>query len=192
MPNRWIPFLANHYYHVYNRGVNGALIFFCDENYRYLLRLLRKNLDRHDVAIVAYCLLPNHYHFLLMPSQDDNLHLMMKGLFGSYSQAVNKQQNRQGPLFQGRFRSILVDKDEYLVHLARYIHLNPVSAGIVRAPQYWTYSNYPDLIGQRAGKLTDSSLVPARFPDGVSYRQFVEDGLKVSRKLLDIEKYLLE
>jgi len=122
MPPRLTPFLANYYYHIYNRGVNRAPIFFCDENYRYLLRLLKENLVRYDIAIVAYCLLPNHYHFLLKPSRDGNLNQMMKSVFGSYVQAVNKQLNRQGSLFQNRFRSIMVDKDEYLVHLARYIH----------------------------------------------------------------------
>jgi putative transposase len=99
-----MPFLANHYYHIYNRGVNHALIFFQDENYRYLLRLLKENLNHYKIVITAYSLLPNHYHFLLKPSQDNNLNQMMKSLFGSYVQAVNKQQNRQGPLFQDRFR----------------------------------------------------------------------------------------
>ena len=101
MPFRRIPFLANHYYHIYNRGVNRNDIFFSPDNYIYLLRLLKKNLGRYTISIAAYCLLPNHYHFLLKPEQDDNLHLFMKSLFGSYSQAINKQQNRQGPLLQG-------------------------------------------------------------------------------------------
>lgn len=126
---RSTPFLANHYYHIYNRGVNREKIFFCDENYRYLIRLIRKNLPRYYIKIIAYGLLPNHYHLLLMPSADNTLNLFMKSVFGSYVQGVNKQQNRMEPLFQGRFRHAVVDKEEYFVHLARYIHLNPVMAG---------------------------------------------------------------
>ena len=75
MPFRRVPFLANHYYHIYNRGVNHNNIIFSPDNYTYLLRLLKKNLNRYTISIVAYCLLPNHYHFLLKPERDDNLYL---------------------------------------------------------------------------------------------------------------------
>jgi REP element-mobilizing transposase RayT len=95
MPSRSIPFLANHYYHIYNRGVNRNRIFLSDDNYSYLLRLLKKNINRYAINIVAYCLLPNHYHFLLKPNEDNNLSPFMKSLFGSYAQALNKQQRRE-------------------------------------------------------------------------------------------------
>jgi hypothetical protein len=101
----------------------------------------------------------------------------MKSLFGSYSQAVNRQQDRQGPLFQGRYRSIWVNEDEYLIHLTRYIHINPVTSGLAPTPQAWTYSNYSDIIGLREGTLKDDSLVPLRFPTGDSYQQFVDNYL---------------
>lgn len=192
MPPRLMTFLANNYYHIYNRGVNHAQIFFSEENYRYLLRLLKKNLTRYNISISAYCLLPNHYHFLLKPSQDGNLDRMIKSLFGSYVMAVNKQQNRQGPLFQSRFRSILVDKEEYLVHLTRYIHLNPVSAGLVNIPENWQFSNYLDIIGKRPGLLKDRSVVPERFPNGDIYKQFVDDNLTDTKHTHELEKYLLE
>jgi REP element-mobilizing transposase RayT len=191
MPFRRIPFLANHYYHIYNRGVNRGDIFFSPDNYIYFLRLLKKNLGRYAISIVAYCLLHNHYHFLLKPERDNSLPLFIKSLFGSYSQAVNKQQGRQGPLFQGRYRAIWVDEEKYLVHLARYIHLNPVTAGLVVTPQAWPYSNYLDVIGQRAGTLKDTTLVPDRFPTGDAYRQFVENYLCHGQTIAGLEKYLL-
>jgi len=187
-----MPFLAQHYYHIFNRGVNREQIFFCEENYRYLLRLIRKNLPRYTIEIIAYCLLPNHYHLLLMNCADNTLNLFMKSVFGSYVQGVNKQQNRLGPLFQGRFRHTLVDKDEYLIHLARYIHLNPVMAGLCDKPQEWMYSNYPDVISERQGTLKDSSLVPERFSDGEAYRDFVEEYLSTQKQIQGLEKYLLE
>jgi hypothetical protein len=116
----------------------------------------------------------------------------MKSVFGSYVQGVNKQQNRLGPLFQGRFRHTLVDKDEYLIHLARYIHLNPVMAGLCATPQEWTYSNYLDVTGERSGSLKDSTLVPDRFSDGNSYRVFVEEYLQSRKQIQGLEKYILE
>ena len=192
MPFRRMPFLANHYYHIYNRGVNRNDIFFSPGNYTYLLQLLKKNLNRYTISIVAYCLLPNHYHFLLKPERDDNLHLFMKSLFGSYSQAINKQQDRQGPLFQGRFRSIWVDEEGYLVHLARYIHLNPFTAGLADTPQAWPYSNYLDVIGQRAGILKDTTLVPEHFQSGNAYRQFIKDYMDHGQAIEGLERYLLE
>ncbi|HZD56862.1 MAG TPA: transposase [Anaerolineales bacterium] len=192
MPARATPFLADHYYHIYNRGVNKAITFFEEENYRYFVRLLKKNLARYSIRIVAYCLMPNHFHLLLNPSQNDNLSAFMKSLLGSYSQAINKQRIRQGPLYQGRFQSIVVDKEEYLIHLARYIHTNPVNAEMVKSPRDWQYSNYLDIIGRRGGTLKDSSIVPERFPTGGEYRKFVEEYWQDTRKLKELEKYLID
>jgi len=127
-----------------------------------------------------------------MPCADNTLTLLMKSLFGSYVQGVNKQQNRLGPLFQGRYRHTLVDKDEYLIHLARYIHLNPVMAGLCDTPQEWKYSNYLDVTGERSGTLKDSTLVPDRFSDGNSYRVFVEEHLQSRKQIDGLEKYILE
>ena len=175
MPYRRTPFLAGHYYHVYNRGVDRGDIFFSPENYTYLLRLLKKNRDRYAVAMVAYCLLPNHYHLLLCPTQDDNLHLFIKSVFGSYAQGINKQQSRVGPLFRSRYRSILVEGEEYLAHPARYIHLDPVAAGVSPTPGAWPFSDYLDVVGRRRGSLRDATLVPQLYPKGDAYQQFVED-----------------
>jgi putative transposase len=86
----------------------------------------------------------------------------------------------------------LVDKEEYLVHLTRYIHLNPVVAGLVIMPQDWQYSNYPDIITQRKGTLKDMSIVPERFPDGNTYKKFVEDGLMEEKYIHELAKYFLE
>jgi REP element-mobilizing transposase RayT len=109
MPTRGSHFIANFFYHVYNRGVDKGAIFFSEENYLYFISLFKKNLERYAISVVAYCLMPNHFHFLLNPAQDDNISRFMKSLLGSYSQALNKQRERSGPLFQGRFQSILVD-----------------------------------------------------------------------------------
>jgi putative transposase len=192
MPSRKLHFLADRYYHIYNRGVNRGDIFFSPDNYAYLLRLLKRNMKRYQVSMAAYCLLPNHYHFLLKPYQVDTISKFMQSLFGAYTQAVNRQQDRQGPLFQSRFCAIMVDTEGYFSHLARYIHANPVLAGLADTCEGWVYSNYLDVIGKRDGKLKNTDLVPACFATGAEYQQFVEDYIIYRREIQGLERYLLE
>ena len=90
-------------------------------------------------------------------------------------QAVNRQQGRKGTLFEGRFKHVQVDREEYLVHLCRYIHLNPVKARLASQPGDWLYSNYLEWTGQRAGTLKDERFIRERFPTFEAYRQFVAD-----------------
>lgn len=174
MPTRKLSFVTNQYYHIYNRGVNREAIFFLPDNDVYLLRLLKKNIARYGLSLAAYCLMPNHYHFLLKPTRDDTVAPFMQSVFGAYTQAVNRQQGRQGPLFQGRFRAILINEEGYFIQLARYIHANPVLSGLTDTPQAWPYSNYQDIIGQRNGTLKNADLVPGCFPTGEDYRLSVE------------------
>jgi putative transposase len=192
MPRRRIPFRAGQFYHIYNRGIDKGKIFFSHENYTYCMRLIKKNSTRYLITFVAYCLLPNHFHFLLKPEKDNNVSQFMNSLFGSYTQAVNKQLSRQGPLFQGRFRAILVDREEYLIHLARYIHLNPVMAKLTNTAQEWPFSDYLDVIGLREGTHKSTTLVPQRFETGEVYKHFVEDQLHKTTVFKGLEKYLLD
>ena len=192
MPARKLKFLANRYYHIYNRGVNHGAIFFLEDNYTYLLRLLKKNHKRYQISIAAYCLMPNHYHLLLKSHHDDTIATFMQSLFGAYTQAVNRQQNRQGTLFQGRFQAILVDEEGYFSHVACYIHANPVLAGLTRTCQDWRYSNYLDVIGERTGTLKNDDVVPARFATGAVYQQFVEAYITDRREIRGLARYFLE
>ncbi len=192
MPTRKLKFLANRYYHIYNRGVNQSKIFFSKDNFTYLLRLLKKNRKRYHISITAYCLMPNHYHFLLKPHRDDTVSAFMQSLFGAYTQGVNRQQDRQGPLFQGRFRAILVEEEGYFSHLACYIHANPVLAGLTETCQDWPYSNYLDIIGEREGTLKNADLVPAHFATGAAYQRFVKEYIAYRREVQGLERYMLE
>ncbi len=119
--------------------------------------------------------MPLHFHLLLKPLIDNSVSGLMNSLFGSCVQALNRQRGRVGPLLQGRFRSIRVGRDEYLIHLARYIHRNPVQAGLVVAPEDWPHSNYAGIAGLGPTTLTDDSLVPERFPTPEAYRRFVHE-----------------
>jgi REP element-mobilizing transposase RayT len=167
MPNRRTAFLAGEFYHLYNRGVDRAAVFFGDDNYRYFMRLLIEKAELHAVGIVTFCLMPSHFHFLVRPTFDATVGRFINSLRGSYVQGLNAARHRVGPLFQGRYKSVHVDRNEYLAHLARYIHLNPAAANLVARPQDWPYSNYRSI-------PMDGVLVGGLFRDAASYRSFVE------------------
>ncbi len=173
MPYRQGPFLAGSIYHVLSRGVDRQPVFLVEPNYRYFLDVVRRNMERRSVDLVAYCLMPNHFHLLLRPRLDDALRMFMSSVLGSYAQAVNHQQDRCGPLFQGRYRCARVEGDDHLAHVARYIHLNPVRAGLVVMPEDWPHSNYRDVVALRGDGIQDDPLVPGQFATGEAYRQFV-------------------
>jgi putative transposase len=169
-----VVFQSGQYYHIYNRGVNRQLIFFCEDNWGFFLRRLRQHLKHELVDVVAYCLMPTHYHLLIFLKADHPLSKLMQPFGVSYSKAVNRQQARTGPLFQGPFRAKLIDKDEYLLHLSRYLHLNPVSGGMVQHPEDWSFSSYRDFIGLRNGTLPVPDAKLRHFASREAYKRFVE------------------
>lgn len=174
MPYRRVEFYADHYYHLYNRGINRQPIFFHAENWGFFLRRLRHHFQPEWIDLVAYCLMPTHYH-LLVHLKNDSLSAQIMQPFGvSYTKAINRQQGRVGPLFQGPFQAVWVDKNEYLLHLSRYIHLNPIAAGLVERPEEWSFSSYQDYVGLRQGTLPVPDVVLSQFPSRQAYQTFVE------------------
>ena len=192
MPQRGEVFAEGEYYHIYNRGVDHRPIFFTPANYVYCLQLVKRYLPQHAMALIAYCLMPNHDHFLLRQDSDVPLSKFIGELFNAYTQAFNKQQARNGSLFEGRFRHKRVECDEYLIHLCRYIHLNPVQAQLVEQPEDWPYSNYADWIGLRSGVLKDQDFIQSHFLSGEAYRQFVDDWQDAERSHTKLHVYLLD
>ena len=133
---------------------------------------MRKYLIPDILDVVAYCLMPNHYHLLVLLKVDD-LSRPIQRFSLSYTKAVNKRYERVGALFQGRFKAIAVDTDEYVLHLSRYIHLNPVRAGLVALPEEWEFSSYREYIGIRQGTLPKFSIVLDQFRSRKDYKEFV-------------------
>lgn len=183
--------LVGHFYHVYNRGCNREPIFANDGNYYFLLKRAKTILDNCPLSIIAYCLMPNHYHFLLRPEKEDAISRFIQRLFNSYTQAFNRQQNRSGTLFEGRVKSKLVDCDEYVIHLCRYIHLNPVQARLVGSPSQWVYSNYLEWVERRSGVLVDREFVREYFPTPEDYEAFVMSEIDISMEE-NIQDFYLE
>ncbi len=182
MPQRSIELCADEYYHLYNRGNNRERTFYERENYGFFLRRLRKYIVP-ILDVVAYCLMPTHYHLLVLLKEADLSHRMQ--LFSiSYTKAMNKRYDRVGALFQGAFQAKHVDENNYLVHLSRYIHLNPVMAGLVERPEDWEFSSYREYIGLRGGTLPKPEIVLSQFPSPEAYREFVESYTPREREII--------
>jgi REP element-mobilizing transposase RayT len=166
---------AGHYYHVFNQGVDKRNIFINAENYNFLLRKFKANLLKYSVTMIAYCLMPNHYHLLLRPELDGVLSQFIQTVFNGYVQAFNVQEKRSGTLFEGRAKIKFIHQNEYFLHISRYIHLNPVRAGLVAKPEDWPYSNYLEFIGLRKGTLFSPDFVTENFDSPQNYQAFVEE-----------------
>ena len=135
------------WYHVMNRGVNKNEIFFKDTHRYEFLNLLGKTKEIYGIEIHAYCLMSNHYH-LIIRTPRGNISQAMKYLNSTFAQYVNLTMHRDGPLFRGRFKAIVVNADEYLVRLSRYIHLNPLEAKMVTSLLKFRWSSYLSYIGR--------------------------------------------
>lgn len=175
MPRRPIAFEPG-YYHLYNRGNNRQLVFFERDNYLHFLRLVRRYLVEQTLDIMAYCLMPNHYHLLVL-FQAGNLSEAMQLLSLAYTKAINRRYNRVGSLFQGRFQAIRVDQEDYLAYLVQYIHLNPVKAQLVTHPEEWEFSSYCEYAGLRNGTLPRTEILRRQINSDESYRSFLWERL---------------
>jgi putative transposase len=175
MPYRKDNLASDNYYHVFNRGISSGDIFFKKDHYYYCLRLLKKYTARYSIRMIAYCLMPNHYHLLLLQQGEKPISQYIRTVFNVYVQALNRRINRRGPLFEGRFKHVLVDREEYLLHLCRYIHLNPVKAGIVRKPEDWLFSDYKEWAGLSTEPGRNGDFIQEHFGKTEEYRMFVED-----------------
>lgn len=170
-------------YHITARGNEGKDIFLEDGDWKKFLSLLEEVSQRYRALVHAYCLMGNHYH-LFMETTRANLSQVMHNLNTAYTGYFNRRYRRVGHLFQGRYKAILVDKENYLVELSRYIHLNPVRAKLVRRPQDWPFSSYRNYIGlEREKDWIDKTWTYGEFDQDREkakrfYREFVEEGLK--------------
>lgn len=178
MPRREVKFVQHGYYHIYNRGAGHHNLFLEEDNYLYVLRRTKKHIAEFDLTVIAYCLMPNHYHFLIRQDGETPTGELPKRVFGGYSRAVNKRYGWSGTLFEGRFKAKAVTADSYLRQLCRYIHANPVKDGMVRQLEDWPYSNYLEWVGLRDGTLVDRRFVRETFGDAASYKAFVLEYLE--------------
>ena len=142
--------------HITQRGVNRCAIFIDDDDRRHYLELLARAIHQYAVAIHAYVLMGNHVHLLANSNQPGAISLALRNLGQCYVQAFNRKHRRCGALWQGRFKSCLVDNDRYLLSVHRYIELNPVRAAMVASPEDYPWSS----VHAHLGRCTDPLLTP--------------------------------
>jgi REP element-mobilizing transposase RayT len=168
-------------YHITSRGNAREKIFFADSDRMAFLEIFAEVIDRYGWICHAYCLMTNHYH-LVIETPEPNLSRGMRHLNGVYTQWINRHNNRTGHIFQGRFKSILVEKENYLLELTRYVVLNPVRAGMVTSPKDWRWSSYRATVGREvAPSFLTTEWILEQFDSDPSrairaYVQFVKQG----------------
>lgn len=164
------------WYHVMNRGVNKMPIFTTDEHRHIFLKLLEEISTLFRVEIHSYCLMDNHYHLLIRTSLA-NLGKAMRHLNGVYTQRYNRMVKRDGPLFRGRYKAILIEVERYLAHVSRYIHLNPIEAHIVQRTQDFKWSSYQCYSNNTPHKWLHTSYILELFGNTKSYLEFINEGI---------------
>ncbi|WP_372660904.1 transposase [Hydrogenophaga sp.] len=169
-------------HHVVQRGNNRQAIFASDEDRRYLLALLIEYATRFQVAVHAYVLMDNHFHLLATPETAEGLPQMMQGVGRRYVRYFNDKQGRSGTLWEGRYRSTLIETDRYLLACMVYIDLNPVRAGLVQAARDFPWSSHGHYVGLGQDKLVTPhplawTLGNTPFAREAAYAELVHAGL---------------
>lgn len=222
MPGRIIPLITNEIYHVYNRGNNRQTTFLNKRDYQRALETIKfyrfsnppvslsklleidhdtradilKALDKENklVQIICYCLMPNHFHFLLKQLVDNGIAKFLSNFQNSYTRYFNVKHERDGSLFLDQFKAVRVETDEQFVHLSRYIHLNPFTGYVVKSLEEletYPYSSFPGYLKGNEPWVA-SDLILGFFKNKISYKNFVFDQAEYQRGLKIIEHLALE
>lgn len=208
-------------YHIMTKSIAGYVIFNNKEEYLRMKQLIRyyqvenppvkysyfaiwqKNKDelisekdyqskKKLVRIIAYCLMPTHIHLVLQQLRKNGISIYMNRMLNSYTRYFNVKHWRKGPLWTGRFKRVLVETDEQLIHLTRYIHLNPVTAYLVDRPELWQFSSCSEYLAKRPikDKVCEFKHILEVKPG--EYKKFVDDQISYQRELAVIKDFILE
>jgi putative transposase len=220
MPVRRVNLITDEIYHIINRSIDSIQIFKQSPEYQVFLeaafyyqnvnfpckysefrrREIKKrneildNLKKENnlrVEIICYCLMPNHYHFLLKQRQDGGISNFIMSLCGSYSHYFNIKYKRKGPLFEDRFRAVEIETDEQLLHVNRYIHLNPYSADLVKNKNElinYPFSSFPEYLNE-SDSFCQKEIITENFKDVHSYKEFVLNQRDYQKTLQRIRKH---
>ena len=165
-------FIQGGFYHIYNRGNRKQKIFLNDKDYKRYLDRLKEYKSKHDITILAYCLMPNHVHLILRQDGPEPISTFIQKLHTAYSMYFNKKYQQVGHVFENRFKTKIINKDEYLTHLSRYIHLNPKR--LVKKLSSYRWSSYPAYLHEITDDLLDTNFVLKMFK---SKNQTLEDAV---------------
>jgi putative transposase len=222
MPGREEPLVTNEIYHVFNRGITDLQTYsnrgdysrFID-TFKYYLplptlirfshfirlpesrktELLQQVSSNFRVDLMAYCLMPNHFHLLLKQKVDEGIPGFLGLITNSYTRYFNTKNHRVGPIFQGRFKAVRIENENQLLHVSRYIHLNPYSSGIVSRPgdlENYPYSSFPEYLYPQVSKICRNEQIINLFRGSGEYRDFVLDHSDHQRQLEYIKHLTLD
>ena len=172
-------------YHVLTRGNNGQLVFQHDDDYQCYLRLLLAQIQQHQLKVYHFALMPNHVHLVMEVPVAAALSKVMSGVNLAYSWLYRKRHRYSGHLWQGRFKSLLIDRESYLLECGRYVELNPVRAGLAQDPREYAWTSYR-VYAEGAG---NPLIVPHPLYQGIGmtarerqtrYREFIQDGMRAA------------
>ncbi len=216
-------FVNDEYYHIYNRGVDKRKVFLNKDDYiRFIVSMREFNRfkpigslykykkwkeQRHPTSLrdvgclsqsklvefIAYCLNPNHYHFMVKQLTNNGISEFMKRLGNGYTKYFNYRHNHSGYLFQGRFKSIHINSNEYLLWLSAYINLNPKPHKITNNLKKYPWSSYLDYTNQRNGTLCNKDIILNQFSHrDYIYKNFIDNCLLEMKNRKDLKKYFIE
>lgn len=222
MPGRKIPLVNGEIYHVFNRGIDRRPTFTTkrelqravqtlgfykfykqplslskflrldDKKQNKVLDLLMQN--KNLIEIFCYCLMPNHFHFLLRQERDQGIAKFLSNLQNSYTRYFNISHERDGSLFLDQFKAIRIETEEQLIHVSRYIHLNPHTGYVVKTLEElenYSWSSLPDYL-QNNNKVVNIDFILSLFGNTEKYKKFVFDQADYQRKLKEIEHLVFE
>lgn len=215
MPSKYVVrnFSENKIYHVFNRGVEKRKIFMDEQDYNMFLyylfiytaslekilkkypqlpfRLQGKNLYG-EIEIISYCLMPNHIHLLLKQNNKDSISRLIKQLTNAYTLYFNQKYKRVGGLMQGRFKAVDVNRDDLLIHISRYIHLNPVVANLTKDAINYQWSSLQDYFDKLDGIILNKNTILSYFSSLKDYKNFILDQVDYARNLEMIKHLVIE
>jgi putative transposase len=173
-------------YHVILRGNAGQFVFFHDRDRLKFYLFLQESIERFGCRIHGFCCMTNHIHLILQIA-DTSLSVIMQNLSQRFTKWINFSQQRTGHIFQGRFKALLLDADGYLLELVRYVHLNPVRAGMVDLPEQYPWSGHRAYLGQEVLPWLTTEWVLSHFGPTIkvgreAYRGFVDEGMNEERR----------
>lgn len=180
-------FEPGYYYHVFNRGINGQTLFTEEEHYVKFLSLCKKYIPE-QAEVLAYCLMPSHFHFLLLmkdlksPEQGKES-LFLSHLFNAYAQWLNKKTDRTGTLFQRPFKRKRITDENYLKQVVYYIHRNPLHHKLARKPDEWLYSSYQAILSPQK-TMVNREEVLGWFDDRKNFIDYHRMQFDIDRSLL--------
>lgn len=196
MPYRLTPFVNEEFYHIYNRGINKQTCFSNKRDYQRFLKtmfyyqianpkpkfsayketnLFPIDLNNKIVEIVAYCIMPNHFHILIRQLKDGGISEFMRKFIHSYTKYCNTKHKFQGPIFKAIFKAVHVETDEQLIHLSRYIHLNPLVSLLTNNLNLYLWSSYSFYIGLSNDYPVRKEYILNFFNSVEGYQKFVLD-----------------